>query len=304
MEQIERVGILARLGITVTHCIAHHPQSKHVERFFRTMHEQFDRRWYQHYTGGAPHRRPDATTAAMTLHRKLMRHGRVAESTHPPASVFIALCLGWIEAEYHQRPHQGRGMDGQSPEEAFAGRAPVIDPIAPDALALLLEEHTRRKVRECAVELGKRRYSFTDAVSRDVLHDLNDTEVIVAHDPNDVEMVAILDEGGHFLTWARAEEHVRMDPGDPDTQNRIAQSMADRRHLEKRTRTQLEQISRAARAVGAKTPVEALAAKVAVVPAVEAVLTHRPPPKPKPSSDAKAPASAADIAASFLEALK
>jgi hypothetical protein len=302
LAQIERVGVLARLGIRVTHCIVRHPQSKHVERFFRTMHEQFDRRWHQHYTGGAPHLRPDATAAAMMLHRSLLKHGRAASSTHPPASAFIALCMEWIE-EYNHRPHSGRGMDGRTPADVFAERSIEERSADPNALALLLEEHTRRRVRECSVELEKRRFTFFDDASRDTLHQLNDTSVVVAYDANDLDSVAILDDAGHFLTWAKPESYLRMDPADPETQRQIAQSMADRRHLEKQTRNALALISRTARAIGAKTPVEAMADRASLVPVIESALTHRSP-KLKPASDAQAPASAADIAASVLEALK
>jgi putative transposase len=297
LVHIERTGILARLGIRVTHCIVHHPQSKHVERFFRTMHEQFDRRWHHHYTAGAPHLRPDATTAAMMLHRKLMKRGKAANSTHPPASVFIALATEWIE-EYHNRPHSGRGMDGATPAEIFAMRPEGIVRADSDALALLLEEHDRRKVRECSVEIGRRRYIGFDQESLHTLHQLNDTSVVVAYDANDPDAVAILDDAGHLLTWAKAESYLRMDPADPETQAAIAQSMADRRHLEKETRNTLAVISRTARSLGAKTPVESMAERAAIIPAVESLLTHRTP-KPKPSADAQAPASAAEIAANF-----
>ena len=34
LRQLEELGVLARLGMAVQHCIVRHPQSKHVERFF------------------------------------------------------------------------------------------------------------------------------------------------------------------------------------------------------------------------------------------------------------------------------
>src|SRR5579884_134262 len=305
MRQIEQQGILARLGIKVTHCIVRHPQSKHVERFFGTLHQQFDKRFYQHYTGGASHLRPDATSAAMQMHRKLMKHGRVDDSLHPPASVFIALCMAWIE-EYHQRPHSGDGMEGRTPNEVFTSEqnpARSTHSMDGQSLALLLVEQTRRKVRECAIELNKRRYIHYDAISRDILHEMNEREVIVAYDPLDPEGVAVLDEGGHFLCWARAEERIGFDPSDKEIQRRIGESMADRRHLEKSVRNALDGISLAARANGLRTPVAMLAERAKVSPIVESALTHRAP-KLKPDPEAAAPPSAADIAANFLEALK
>ena len=58
LPQIEELGVLARLGMAVQHCIVRHPQSKHVERFFRTVHERFDKK-FPTYTGGSPATRPD-----------------------------------------------------------------------------------------------------------------------------------------------------------------------------------------------------------------------------------------------------
>lgn len=303
LTQLHERGIMARLGMKVTHCIVRHPQSKHVERFFRTLHERFDKRW-QTYTAGASHLRPDQTTAAMEIHRKLMKHGRVHESHHPPASAFIALCMAWIE-EYHHRPHEGEGMNGRPPAQVFADERAELSRPMPEAhdLAIMLAEQTRRKVRECSIEFRKHRYTYCDAVSRDVMHEMNEREVTVAYDASDLESVAILDDGGHFLCWAKAEAFLKFDPTDKDTQRQIGESMADRRNLEKQTRNLLDGIARGARANGARNPVEMLAEHTQVSPVVEATLTHRLP-KLKPDPSAAAPPSAADIAANFLEAIK
>lgn len=295
IRNLADMGVFARLHMKVTHCIVRHPQSKHVERFFRTLHEQFDKLWHQHYTGGAPHLRPDATTAAMEMHRKLLKHGQAGTSMHPPASVFISLCRSWIDEQYHRRAHDGEGMDGRSPAEVFAAeRDPDQRPAPqPHDLALMLAEQTVRKVRECAIELTivpgqPRRYTYCDAVSRDILHDLNEREVTVAYDLNDTESVAILDQGGHFLTWARAEALIGFAPEDPQVQQRIGDSMADRRHLEKATRNLIGGIAKVARANGALAPVERLSCQVPASsspssPAspINDLLTHRAP-KPRP----------------------
>ena len=303
IQGIEQRGIMARLGIKVTHCIVRHPQSKHVERFFRTLHEQFDKRW-KTYTAGASHLRPDATAAAMDIHRKLMRHGRVHESHHPPASYFIRLCMFWID-EYHNRPHSGEGMDGRTPAQVFAGergdtRRPVPEP---HELAVMLAERASRKIRECSIELHNRRYTYHDATSRDVMHAMNECEVIVAFDPLDREYVVILDEDGHYLCDAKSEAFLEFSPADIKVQGQISESMADRRHLEKQTRAQLETIARKARINGARNPVEMLAERAKLPAIVGQALTHRAP-RLKADPDAVAPPSAADIAAECLAMLK
>src|SRR5579884_4301354 len=194
----------------------------------------------------------------------------------------------------------------RTPAEVFASEqnpARGAQRLDSQSLALLLAEQTRRKVRQCAIELNKRRYIHYDAVSRDVLHEMNEREVIVAYDPLDPDGVAVLDAGGHFLCWARAEERIGFDPADKEIQRRIGESMADRRHFEKSVRNAVDSISLAARANGARPPVAMLAERAKVSPIVENALTHRAP-KLKPDPEAAAPPSAADIAANFLEALK
>ena len=80
-------GLLARLGIGVTHCIPRHPQSKHVERFFRTLHTRFDS-VHKTYTGGSPATRPDSTELAMMQHRRLLKKGRdVSRAILTPAGL-------------------------------------------------------------------------------------------------------------------------------------------------------------------------------------------------------------------------
>jgi transposase InsO family protein len=282
LDGLKEIGILGRLGISVSHCIVRHPQSKHVERFFRTLHEQFDKLFYQHYTGGAPHLRPDATSAEMGIHRKLAKHDRVDESNHPRASTFIAKCQAWIE-KYHHQEHSGKGMDGRCPADVFVQDAPPLGQRRPKPepfeLALMLAERKRIGVRESSVTITitpghPRRFVHHDEVSRDILHDLTGTHVLVAYDPNDQSAVAILDERGIFLCIARAEEMLRFAPGDAETQSKISASMADRRHLEKETRGRLTSISRAARSLGVRTPVEMLDTPMELPMAVNDSLTH------------------------------
>jgi putative transposase len=107
LQELDKLGLMARCGIAVRHCLVRHPQSKHVERFFRTMHETFDKKWPT-YTGGRPDRRPDLTEAAMASHRKLMRHGQVERSRHPRASLFMSCFEAWLD-EYHHKLHRGSG---------------------------------------------------------------------------------------------------------------------------------------------------------------------------------------------------
>ena len=304
-EAIEHTGILARLGIGVTHCIPRHPQSKHVERFFRTLHMRFDA-VHSTYTSGSPWTRPEATEEAMMLHRRLLRAGRVTESNHPLASRFILGCLSWLE-EYNETPHSGKGMDGRTPNEVFASEQnPNQRPVpSPEILAMLMAEYERRKVHECAVVLNKRRYTPRpeDRLAWAVMHEANEREILIAYDPGDLACAAALDLDGRFMAWLEVEEYLRFAPGDAETQRKIGESMEIRRGLEKATRQSIATISAQARANGAKSAEEALYSRLRIPAAAGEVITQRKP-RLKPSKTAVAPQSASDIASSFLEGLK
>ena len=305
LDVVARTGFLARLGIAVTHCIPRHPQSKHVERFFRTLHQQFDA-VHSTYTSGSPWTRPDATEAAMMRHRRLLKAGRVEESNHPLASRLILGCLSWIEL-YNDTPHSGEGMEGRTPNEVFEAEAnPNQRPTPePATLALLMCEYERRLVRECAVTIRKRRYQARpeDRMAWAAMHEANEREILVAFDPGDPECAAALDLDGRFLAWLEAEQFLRFAPNDPETQRQIGESMEIRRGLEKATKQSLSLIARAARAQGARSAEEKLYDRLQLPATAEDIITQHKP-RARRDSTAAAPKSAAEIASSFLEAMK
>jgi len=297
LAELQEAGVLARLGMAVQHCIVRHPQSKHVERFFRTMHERFDKK-FPTYTGGSPAARPDFATEAMAEHRKLLRMGLPGGmSLHPPASVFIRMALAWIE-EYHSTPmgEKVKGMEGLSPRQGFEMfRNPRQKPApAPEVLALMLAERKCEvAVRECSVVLAKKRYVGDDEISAAMLYEMNDRKVTLAYDPLDMEKVAILDLEGRLIAWARQENYVTQSA---DANDAIAASMKQRRHLEKLTSQVITGIAAAARANGALTDVEHLAARAGVT---EVVRQRRERPR-GPLDTAPTPLSPDDAARVLL----
>ncbi len=299
---IERTGLLARLGIWVTHCLPRHPQSKHVERFFRTMHERFDAA-HATYTSGSPFTRPELTEKLMMRHRRLLKAGRVGESNHPTASRFILGCLKWI-AEYNETPHSGEGMDGRSPNQVFAEERNPDQKPAPEqaALALLMAEYEKRQVRECAVTLMKYRYTPApqDSLGWAAMHQANETEVLVAYNASDPEYVAALDLEGRFIAWLEAEPLLRFAPNDPATQGQIGQSMEMRRSLEKATRATLGMIATEARSNGARSAEELVYGRLLVPATAGEVVTQRRPLLAAPKAIA-APMTPDEVAHMILE---
>ncbi len=298
---IEQKGLLARLGIGVTHCIPRHPQSKHVERFFRTLHMRFDS-IHTTYTGGSPATRPDHTEAAMIQHRRLLKKGCGAESRHPYASRIVAGCLSWIE-EYNATPHQGEGMDGRSPNEVFSTEHNPEQRPTPDLqqLAVLMAEYQKRQVHECAITLNRRRYTphTEDRQAWSVMHDQNEREVLIAFNPTDQEYAVALDLDGRFLAWLEAEQLVRFAPNDAGTQQQIAVSMEIRRGLEKNEKTKLHALMVAAQAAGAKSAEHSLYSRLQLPAAAGEVITHRKP-RLAPARKAEAPMTPAEVARQLL----
>jgi transposase InsO family protein len=298
MRALDECGVLARLGMAVQYCLPFHPQSKHIERFFRTLHGRLDK-IFPTYTGGSPDRRPDFTTEAMRQHRRLLRMGMPGNSLHPPATQFIRMAIAWIEEIYHNKPHGGKGMNGRTPRQVFEEERNTRQKPVParEVLALMLAERERRTVRECSIVRAKRRYIADDPRSAAVLHEMNCRDVFVAFDPLDLEKIAVLDLEGQLIAWARQETMV---PQSADANETIALSMQQRRHLEKQTRQKVLGIGSEARANGALTEVEHLAARAGV--AVGEVVTQRRPSL-RPDNTAVAPLSAAALARQFRAAV-
>jgi hypothetical protein len=242
----------------------------------------------------------------MMKHRRLLRAGRLSETKHPPVSRIIAFLLSWFE-EYADTPHSGEGMEGCTPRQVFEANLNPAQRPTPEysTLALLMAEHESRLVRECTVTLAKRRYQPIDQTGWAVMHEYNERDVLVAYDPVNLDNVAVLDKDGMFLAWLQAEQLVRFAPWDPATQARIADSMSTRRRLEKGNRQALAIVTAAARSNGALSPLEAMASRLQLAAGESGVdlITQRKP-RLRPDKKAHAPASAADLAASFLEGLK
>ena len=160
----------------------------------------------------------------------------------------------------------------------------------------MLAERERRAVRECSIVLAKKRYIGDDEISATMLHEMNDREVMVAYDPLDLERVAILDLEGRLIAWARQEHYVTQSA---DANEAIAASMRQRRHLEKQTSRMITGIAAAARANGALTDVEHLAARAGVMDVAEVVTQRRA--KLRPLDTAATPLSPDDAAKVLLE---
>lgn len=113
--------VCAKLGITLIHARAHHPQAKgKQERFFRTVRMQL-----------LPHLQPQDLTSLDALNRRLW---------------------AWIEGEYHRAPH--RGLDRETPADHWARVADEVRyPAGLDLDELFLFDAQRKVHKDRTVSL-------------------------------------------------------------------------------------------------------------------------------------------------------
>ncbi|MEZ2347404.1 hypothetical protein [Terriglobus sp. RCC_193] len=305
-EMEMRLGILARLGMSVTHCIPNHPQSKHVERQFRTVHEQYDTMWTKAYTGGAPHLRPEISGHTMAHHDKAVKDGEPERSHLPLASDYIKGFSAWVDW-HHQQPMDAEGMDRRSPAEVFkAERNPRQRP-RPLAVELAgtFEERAIRSVIRGGIDMHGERYiaAYDDAHATSVMLALSGgsddrSKVQVLYDSLDRSSVAIADERGRVLCVLVKQEKLNFAPHDQETQAKIAQGMQRARGSLRASKDKLASIQRTGRILGAKTRLELLAENVPTTPGPDiAGLITQPKQPRKIAPQAAAPMCAHDVAA-------
>jgi putative transposase len=230
-------GVLRRIGIQPKHCLPKHPQSKHVERWFRTVHQRFDVMWGNAYAGTSPATRPDACAELEKRHKMVLKNG--GRSPLPRASEFIGACQQWILGYYNaEHKHTGRAMDGRTPDAVFDELYPIEQrrKIDPRELDVLLRKPIERKLVEGGcVEINNTRYEPADPWSRDNLfHHLRE-QVLVCCDPASIGEAIITNlDGNEFLGNVRASKLLEHGPiSQPD----YKASLADRRSKVKQIKT-------------------------------------------------------------------
>lgn len=151
------VSALHHLEVRQELCIPFKSEQKGtVERFFRTMSHGI-LKLLPGYIGHDVAER-EAIRARETFAKRIMTPGEVVEVALSAAELQARLDE-WVHAIYHQDPHAGEGMDGQTPfAKAAAWAEPIraVDERALDALLLPLEG--TRQVTKKGIRLNNRWY--------------------------------------------------------------------------------------------------------------------------------------------------
>lgn len=300
-EDYRKVGreICPAIGIDPQFCQPYHGQAKPIERFWRTMKEDFDI-LFRTYTGGKPELRPDETVVELARHKKLLAMGSLQESGLPPASHYVGLATVWMSEFNNHHHHTGEGMDGRTPNDVFEAYPNPRQkaPLTLDQLVFTLAERKRRKVHDCSVLFDNRRYIGVDDAAVARLHDIPGQAVIVAYDPNEPWTAAVLTVGNQFLCWVKPEKLL---PHSDAAREDVKRMVSLRHRLRNETQEKIEGLRQLAACTGAANGLEILERKASVMPIAVGEFLAQRRPRIRPDDAAVAPPSPRQGARQLME---
>ncbi len=203
-------GIYAMMDIAVTFSIPYHPQSKSIERFFDTADQQFTKTM-RLYCGKDSARRPDEVNELLKRESEIQR----AYTLDTFAEAFAEYAR-----VYDKTAHTGRGMDGRSPDQVFAGRG-TQRVLADGVLGLLL------RVWSGELKVGKNGVRFKGLYYGQFNTELllaQGRKVRLAYDPDDLRRVHVYDSATLKLLCI-AEQNQLVAYGEPVAEENLRQAM-------------------------------------------------------------------------------
>ena len=227
-------GILSQLGIRVIYATPFHPQAKSIERWFRTLHRQFDSS-FKSYCGNKPSNRPETCQPLLDQHK--------ADPDRSPLPKIQEVGLGlrlFLKAEYHATTHSGRGMFKRSPQEVHQPSDQRIDEGTANMLML---KHATRKINRGAVELFGHRYEHP----QQGLFTHNEHQAEVAYDPHGHVLPDLQEVFVHCCGQVFRCRYL----GQPETYDELQTRLRDRRRLKKAVESYILEIHRSASVVSA-----------------------------------------------------
>ncbi len=230
----ESRGVLAELDVKAIYATPFHPQAKSIERFFGTLRRQFDS-GFNSYCGHRPGRRPDTCQLLIEEHKDAVEAGSADASPLPRLEALAFAFAAWLENEYHQQTHRGRGMSSRTPADVYQASDRQVESWKLD---LLLMKREQRRVIRCGVELFGHRYEQPE--NGLLLH--NDHLAEVLFDPwgrsiPDLTQVVVVCCRQRFLCRSLAE---------PETYEELQQRLRSRRQLNRAVEQYIAEIHRRA----------------------------------------------------------
>ena len=187
-------GLFGQLNITVTLTIPYSPQSKPIERTFRTIEDQFCRT-FATYTGNSPAARPENLQAILQ-----------SSDAIPSFEDVQKKLTSYIDTVYHVTAHQGTGMDGRPPLEVLRQTQTTRRVMADNTVLDLLLQIWSQPFK--VGKHGVRFRSVNYGSGMPELVALQGDLVRVAYDPADVSVITVWDLDGRLICRPRAAQLV------------------------------------------------------------------------------------------------
>ncbi len=178
---------MSLLDVEPHFALPYQAQVKHIERWFRTLGEQFARQWMT-YRGRKPEDRPEGFD-------KVFRQG-IDSGLAPTLEQLAEAWDSYVEHDYGDAAHSGFRMDGRSPNEVFAAglaeRGSVRRPAEADLILCLMRKRVGREgkgyrvARNGIAPFGKDRFWFAPELML-----LAGEQVYVRYDPADLERLYV-----------------------------------------------------------------------------------------------------------------
>ncbi len=170
------------------------PQSKLVERWFRTLTDQAVRMLVS-FVDTDPVRRPEAHRLITAAAKELSCQRTVVPTIEEVRDVI----RGYI-TEYHRTPHRGDGMNKATPLAAWETRAHCLRKASPGALRMLMQVRGPSKVGANGVRLAIAGTTFWYGRDDETLRRWKGREVLVAVDHEDVSQAVVFTPDRQLLT--------------------------------------------------------------------------------------------------------
>ncbi len=141
IDKRKMTSLLHGLKVEARFCNPYNPRSKPVERFFRTMKDDFEKGWDTYRGRYRGKERPEGLEAVLKDPSRL-----------PGLPEVDAALQAWIE-EYHARPHRGQAMDGKSPDQVWRETLGEKREVDPERLRLAMMVAEDRMIRRNGISI-------------------------------------------------------------------------------------------------------------------------------------------------------
>ena len=195
---METKGIFMELDVQPIYAWPYHPQSKPTERFFRTLDEQFSKK-FEGYRGHNVDNRPEKLQAHI-------KNGKVMDISELENLLSI-----YINERYNLAPHKGDGMERRSPNLAWQDKLGTQRALeTPAVLDLLMMPVEQKKVGRIGVTLFGKPYYAAE------LTFYKGREVDVRYDPHDLSKILVFERNGKKICEAVNQERMSWNPSKED----------------------------------------------------------------------------------------